>query len=120
MTKSVLRVSLLEERRFFKSIANHLVELELHRSYFLWCSCRLFYTPWTKCNIILQYAYEPIAVSAVLAAPIVIDSASADILCGAIHIKSAVVADISAETTLIRMSTSTGIDVASHINKFVR
>ena len=76
-------------------------------------------TPWTICNIILQYAYEPIAVSAVLAAPIVIDSASADILCGAIHIKSTV-ADISAETTLITMSTSIGIHVASHINKFVR
>ena len=76
-------------------------------------------TPWTICNIIVQYAYEPIAMSAVLAAPIGIDSASADTLCGAIHIKPTV-ADISAETTLIRMSTSTGINVASHINKFIR
>ena len=65
----------------------------------------------------MQYAYEPIAVSAVLAAPKGIESASADILCGAIHVKSAV-AEMSAKTTLIRMSTSTGIDFASHITKF--
>ena len=32
-----------EERRLFKSIANHLVELELPGSYFLWCSCRLIW-----------------------------------------------------------------------------
>ena len=37
------RVSIVEEGRFFESIANHLVELELHGSYFLWCSCRLFW-----------------------------------------------------------------------------
>ena len=37
------KVSILEEGRFFKGIANHLVELELHGSHFLWCSCRLFW-----------------------------------------------------------------------------
>ena len=78
----------------------------------------IFFWLWTICNIILQYAYEPIAVSTVLAAPIGIDSASADILYESIHIKSTA-ADISAETTLVEMSTSTGIDVASYINNFI-
>ena len=42
-TYTTRTVSTLKEGRFFESIANHLVELELHGSYYLWCLCRLFY-----------------------------------------------------------------------------